>query len=86
MSAVFYVETYKPRRDAMDFENGALVERIDEYTVRLSGNKVKGLYSMEKTLSASYDSAGKELSSGGAAHWDADADELYRALFRVSHS
>ncbi len=85
MSAVFYVETYKPRRDAMDFENGALVERIDEYTVRLSGNKVKGLYAMEKTLAASYDSAGKELSPAGKAHWEADADELYRALFRVSH-
>lgn len=85
MSAVFYVEIYKPRRDAMDFENGSLVERIDEYTVRLSGNKMKGLYSVEKTFSASYDSAGNELSPAGKAHWDADAEELYPALFRVSH-
>ncbi len=85
LSAVLYVETYKPRRDAMDFENGSLVERIDEYTVRLHGNKAKGFYSMEKTYAASYDSRGRKLLKTGGVHWDAEAEDLYPALFRIAH-
>lgn len=84
LSAVMYVETYKPRRDAMDFENDSLVRRIDEYTVQLYGNKAKGIYSMEKAFAASYDSTGRKLTDAGNARWDAEAGELYLTLFRMA--
>lgn len=84
ISVTLYVESYVQDPDAMDFEEGSLVRGITEYAAQVHGNKAEGVYSMNANLTAAYDSAGKPADMAAANRIEADADDLYYTLVRVS--
>lgn len=84
-----YVESYKEKADAFDFERDQLVTEIREFRVELHANKREKVYEMKKSLAGTYDSKGERKlpeSFRKAYRIDADAEELYINLYRLERA
>lgn len=78
MRVTLYVGRYRESRHltAMDWMNGNLLSRIDEYTVQLSANRRKNEVHMESSWAASWKADGT-ASEKTQKKWKGDAEELY---------
>ncbi len=83
-----YAERYAKKPTAMDYQEGNVVDSIQQYDATVYGNKRNETYRIKKDLIAVYDKDGAQIgdASWGGKKVSFEADDIYFSLFRAVHA